>query len=220
GRRRAHRYGPERNDRRSGALLAYRRLSRDLRSELHRQHLVQSAPAPRDPSLSLGALSGQWSEAAVLPSSRSHRCVPISAAVVSGCERTGPGPSFHPGFLAALGDDGLAVVEVPGAHSSLDIEGVEAVLVQPGDGAVRASAGAADDVHVVVERQVVEAGGQFAQRLVVRAFDVPGFTLVVFTDVDDGGTFGNVVDGDGGFFIHGPSVGTGTTAVHPVPQPP
>src|SRR5699024_3644881 len=140
-RRLAHRYGTERDDRRSGSLLAYRRLSRDLRSKLHRQHLVQSAPAPRDPSLSLGALSGQWSEAAVQPSSRSHRCVPMPAAVVSWCDRTGPGPSFHPGFLAGLGDDGFAVVEVPGAHSALDVEGVEAVLVQPGDGSVRAPAG-------------------------------------------------------------------------------
>src|SRR5699024_10722974 len=127
----------------------------------------------------------------------------------------GPGPLLHPGFLAGFGDDGFAVVEVPGTHSAGDIEGVEAVLVQPGDGSVRASAGAADDVHVVVERQIVEAGGQFAQRYVVCAFDVPGLPLVVLADVDDGGPFGNVVDGNGGFFIHGPSVGTQPQCPHP-----
>src|SRR5699024_2116742 len=125
---------------------------------------------------------------------------PVFGPIAGTFHSIGPGPLLHPGLLAGLGDDGFAVVEVPGAHSSLDVEGVEAVLVQPGDGSVRASAGAADDVHVVVERQVVEAGGQFAQRHVVRAFDVPGFPLVVFTDVDDGGTFGHVIDIEGDWF--------------------
>src|SRR5699024_9437939 len=85
----------------------------------------------------------------------------------------------------------------------------------PGDSPVRTSAGAADDVHVVIERQIVETGGQLAQRHVVSAFDVSCLPLVVLTDVDDGSTFGDVIDGHGCFSIHGPSVGTHLRSMPP-----
>src|SRR5699024_9614140 len=112
----------------------------------------------------------------------------LSSVPVNGGCRPRPGgsvsaavgdSSLHPGFLTGLGDDGLAVVEVPRAHSTGHVEGVEAVLVEPGDSPVRASAGAADDVHVVIERQIVETGGQLTQRHVVSAFDVSCLPLVV-----------------------------------------
>src|SRR5699024_4438573 len=50
---------------------------------------------------------------------------------------------------------------------------------------------------------------------VVSAFDVSCLPLVVLTDVDDGSTFGDVIDGHGCFFIHGPSVGTHLRSMHP-----
>src|SRR5699024_838110 len=103
--------------------------------------------------------------------------------------------SHHPRLGVALGDDRLAVVQVPGPHAAGDVDRVEAVRVEPRDGLARAAAGAADDVDVDAVGQLAVAGGQVRQRDADGTVDVAGRPLVVLADVEDGCAAGDVVHG-------------------------
>ena len=77
------------------------------------------------------------------------------------------------------------MVEVPGSHSAFDNHRVKAVEVEPCGGTQSAPTGTADDVHVDIDGHVAVAWFEFTERNVVRTFNVSGFKLEVFTDVQE-----------------------------------